>query len=241
MDSELHLPWLNEALENLALKMIQTGEANKVDFKRQLNIGTPAYDAELLKDISALANTYDHSYDNHGFIIIGVADKQLSYATFAQNEDALQARIDQLIRNNVEPFISTQVRIFGKNPETWGLVVVPPTHTAPHVFSKDIDKRCRGEIFVRRGTITEKAIGHDFARFFRLHLDEHTYTLRQKIDGLSQEVASIQELLRTKQDHKSPKPKQKIQAGDQTIPLEPETRAHLINRKNLPCTNLFDV
>src|ERR1700733_15854715 len=113
MDIELHLPWENDALQSLLERIIQTGETTKVDFKRQLNISAGEHHAELLKDISALANTYDYSYQNHGFIILGVADNKLACTKFDQNADGLQARIDELLKVYVEPFIPTQVRIFG--------------------------------------------------------------------------------------------------------------------------------
>jgi predicted HTH transcriptional regulator len=134
MDTDLHLPWDNDALEALLLKIIQTGETTKVDFKRQLNITSSEHHAELLKDISAMANTYDHSYRNHGLIILGVTGNQVTHTAFAQDADGLQARIDELIKHYIEPFIPTQVRIFGDGVATWGVIVVPPTRTAPHVF-----------------------------------------------------------------------------------------------------------
>jgi hypothetical protein len=188
MDNELHLPWENDALQSLLGKIIQTGETTKVDFKRQLNISTGEHHAELLKDISALANTYDYSYKNHGFIILGVTDNKLVHTQFDQNADGLQARIDELLKNYVEPFIPTQVRLFGSGNETWGVLIVPPTRTAPHVFVKDICKRCRGDIFVRRGTTTDKATPSDYVRFFRLHLDEHTYALREQLEDVKREL-----------------------------------------------------
>jgi Putative DNA-binding domain len=191
VDFELHLPWENSVLESLLLKVIRTGETIKVDFKRQLNITTAEHHAELLKDISALANTYAYAYQNHGFLIIGVTGNQLTHAAFDQSADALQARIDELVKNYIEPFIPTQVSVFGSGAQTWGAIVVLPSRTAPHVFVKDIAKRCRGDIFVRRGTTTDKASPSDYVRFFRLHLDEHTYELRQQLDDLRREVSVL--------------------------------------------------
>jgi predicted HTH transcriptional regulator len=97
MDLDLHLPWENDALQTLLRKIIQIGEATKVDFKRQLNISTGEHHAELLKDISALANTYDYAYKNHGFIVLGVSENNLTHKKFDQNADGLQARIDELL------------------------------------------------------------------------------------------------------------------------------------------------
>lgn len=72
MDSDLHLPWDRESLEALLRKVLQTGETGKVDLKRSFEIVDGAHQAELLKDLSAIANTYDHHYFNHGFIIFGL-------------------------------------------------------------------------------------------------------------------------------------------------------------------------
>lgn len=106
MDTELHLPWSNAALEQMLLKVVQLGETTKLDFKRQLNIDTAEHHGELLKDISAIANTYDYPYKNHGFIVLGVEGNTLKFTAFTQNSDALQARVDQLVKNYIEPFRS---------------------------------------------------------------------------------------------------------------------------------------
>jgi hypothetical protein len=191
MDSELHLPWENDSLKALLLKVIQTGETTKVDFKRQLNITTTEHHGELLKDINAFANTYDQNYQNHGFIILGVSGNSLTHTIFDQNADGLQARIDELIKNYIEPFVPTQVRIFGDGQTKWGVIIIPPTRTAPHVFVKDLSKCHPGDIFVRKGTTTAKAGPADYARFFRLHLDEYTYELREQIENLKRDVAKL--------------------------------------------------
>src|ERR1041385_1182675 len=141
MDTALHLPWDNDALRELLSKVIQMGETTKVDFKRQLNGGTAEYDAELLKDICAMANTYDRPYYNHAFIILGVADNKLVYTAFPQSEDALQARIDQLVKSYIDPFIPTHLRIFTEGANTWGVIVIPPTRLMPHMFVKNTHKR----------------------------------------------------------------------------------------------------
>src|SRR5258708_33063354 len=67
------LPWANNALETLLLDLIAHGtEAAKIDFKAEIEANTPEQKAELLKDISAIANTYDENYEDHGFLVYGV-------------------------------------------------------------------------------------------------------------------------------------------------------------------------
>lgn len=45
---------------------------------------------------------------------------------------------------------------------------------------------------MRRGTTTERAAPTDYARFFRQHLDEHTYELRAQIEGLGLRIAELE-------------------------------------------------
>ena len=149
-DEELHLPWDNDTLEKLLLKVVQTGETTKVDFKQTLNLDTAEQKAELLKDISALANSYDQAYYNYGFIIIGVKQNKLIGTSFTQEVDHLQSQIDELVKNYIGPFITTHVRIFNTEGKTWGAIVIPPTKNAPHVFIRDIHNKHRGDIYVRR-------------------------------------------------------------------------------------------
>ena len=202
-DEELHLPWDNDTLEKLLLKVVQTGETTKVDFKQTLNLDTAEQKAELLKDISALANSYDQAYYNYGFIIIGVKQNKLIGTSFTQEVDHLQSQIDELVKNYIGPFITTHVRIFNTEGKTWGAIVIPPTKNAPHVFIRDIHNKHRGDIYVRRGTVTEKVLPEDFPRFFRHHLDEYTYELRQEIKDVRSELEEIKRNLVSKETSQS--------------------------------------
>ena len=195
MINELHLPWTNDKLEELLRQIIKTGETTKVDFKAMLDLTSMQGQAEMLKDVSAIANTYDYPYKNHGFIIIGVSSNKITYNEFKQNADALQASIDDLVRHYLDPFVSTHVRIFEENEQKWGVIVIPPTHTAPHVFTKDIHKRYRGDVYVRRGTITEKAQSGDYIRFFRMHIDEQTFSFQQQVKEVQQDILEINKRL----------------------------------------------
>lgn len=66
---------------------------------------------------------------------------------------------------------------------------------SPHVFIKDIANKYRGDIYVRRGTITEKAMPEDYPRFFRLYVDEYTYELKQQLGNLRFELNEIEKKL----------------------------------------------
>lgn len=191
MDEELHLPWDRLALEELLIKVVSTGETTKVDLKRIFDLAGVQQQGEFLKDISAIANTYNHNYRNHGFIIFGAESNKITYTSFSDSVDHLQANIDDLIKKYLGPFITTHLYIFGENESQWGALVIPPTRNAPHIFINDIHKRYRGDVYVRSGTITEKAQPGDFSRFFSQHLEEHIYKFQQEIVDLRQQISNL--------------------------------------------------
>ena len=90
--------------------------------------------------------------------------------------------------------VPTRLFVFGSDDDQrWGVLVIPPTRNAPHVFVKDIHKRNRGDIYVRRGTTTDKALPSDYARFFAQHLDEHAYQQKVELRELRERVSSIEQ------------------------------------------------
>ncbi|MFA6514145.1 MAG: ATP-binding protein [Patescibacteria group bacterium] len=188
---ELHLPWDRATLEGFLPKIISTGEAGKVDLKSSFNMSDIQHQGEFLKDISAIANTYCHHYKNHGFIIFGASANSILYTTFPDNEDHLQATIDDLVKKYIGQFITTHLFIFGKDDKQWGVLVIPPSNEPPHVFIKDIHKRYVGDIYVRNGTTTSKAQPGDFARFFSQRLEEHTYNSQQKIYDVQRQISDL--------------------------------------------------
>lgn len=193
VDDEMHLPWERTSLEALMRKVLSTGETNKVDLKGAFGIVDAQQQGEFLKDVAAIANTYNHNYRNHGFLVFGVQQNAIAGCTFADNEDHLQASIDDLIKKYLSPFITTHLFIFTDGIKRWGVLVIPPTWNAPHIFINDTHKRHRGDIYVRSGTTTVKAQPEDYARFFRQHLEEHTYKFQQSISDLQRQVVRLEQ------------------------------------------------
>jgi predicted HTH transcriptional regulator len=186
------LPWGRDGLASLITDLISRGEGPKVDMKRQLDLVTAAQKGELLKDIQAMANMFDAAHKNHGFIVIGVDGGKLVPVSFASNEDHTQAQIDELVKNYIGPFIQTKLFVFGEPGAQYAVLVIPPTRNAPHAFVREIERFKQGDTFVRRGTTTQKALPEDFARFFRLHLDEHAYQQQVEIRELRARVRALE-------------------------------------------------
>jgi hypothetical protein len=63
MDEELHIPWDRESLKELLKKIVaSTGvETSKIDLKSIFSLEGVPQQAEFLKDVSSIANTYSLS------------------------------------------------------------------------------------------------------------------------------------------------------------------------------------
>jgi len=81
------LPWSNADLEALLRDLIDHGvETPKVDLKAELDTTTNDGKADLLKDISAIANTYATEYHDYGFLIYGVTRNAIAGVQTTQTD-----------------------------------------------------------------------------------------------------------------------------------------------------------
>lgn len=167
------LPWNSTELEKLLRDLIAHGtETAKVDFKAEIETGTPEQKAELLKDITAIANTYDESYGDHGFLIYGVKAKAITGVTATETDtDKFQNTVEQLLKTYISPMPQIYVVGFENTTgEKWGAILIPPRNTKPHMFFKELScptnptkSRKRGEWFVRRGSTIDPGLPEDLA------------------------------------------------------------------------------
>jgi hypothetical protein len=195
MNDDIHLPWDRQSLQALLLRIISTGEMDKADLKKSFDLSDSPHQAELLKDLSAIANTYSHHYRNHGFLIFGAEGSSVVGCTFPNTEDHLQTSVDDLVKRFLGPFVTTHLFLFSAEGKHWGAIVIPPSRNVPHVFMNDIHKRYRGDVYVRSGTTIVKAQPEDYARFFRQHLEAHTYEFQQTVNDLQRQVSTLTERL----------------------------------------------
>ncbi|MDD3471953.1 MAG: ATP-binding protein [Syntrophaceae bacterium] len=196
------LPWTNSELEALLRGLIAHGtEAAKIDFKAEVETGTPEQKAELLKDILAIANTYDENYGDYGFLIYGIKTKTISGVTATEtNTDKLQNTIEQILKTYVSPMPQIYVVGFQNTTgEKWGAIVIPPRNTKPHMFFKDLSctnptrSRRRGEWFVRHGSTTDPGLPEDLTIINQKQTELLLEPIRESIRSLQSRVGKTEE------------------------------------------------
>lgn len=196
------LPWENSELETLLQGVIAHGsEVAKIDFKTEIAAGTPEQKADLLKDIIAIANTYDDNYADHGFIIYGVKAKAVIGISQTETDtDKFQNHIEQLLKTYISPM--PQIYVIGfetASGQKWGVIVIPPRNNKPHMFFKDLscqDKtrtRRKGEWFVRRGSTTDPGLPEDLAIITQRQMELSLEPLRESIRSLQTRITKTEE------------------------------------------------
>ena len=197
------LPWDNDELRKLLEDLISHGtETAKVDFKAEIETTTPEHKAELLKDITAIANTYDDNYHDHGFLIYGIKTKVIIGITQTeQNTDKFQNTIEQLLKTYISPMPQIYVESFETSTgQKWGAVIIPPRNNKPHMFFKDFScptnqtrTRKKGEWFVRRGSTPEPGLPEDLALITQKQTELLLEPLRESVRVLQTRVGKTEE------------------------------------------------
>src|SRR3989344_4591063 len=196
------LPWNNGELETLLKGVISHGtEVAKIDFKTEIETATNEQKADLLKDIIAIANTFDNSYEDHGFIIYGVKAKAITGITTTESDtDKFQNHIEQLLKTYISPM--PQIYVLGfetTDGKKWGVIVIPPRNNKPHMFFKDLscaDRsrfRKKGEWFVRRGSTTDPGLPEDLAIISQRQMEVLLEPLRESIRSLKSRVGKTED------------------------------------------------
>jgi hypothetical protein len=196
------LPWENDELEKLLQNLIAHGtETAKIDFKSEIETVTADQKAELLKDLTAVANTYDQNYSDHGLLIYGVKGKAIVGITQTEADtDKLQSHIEQILKTYISPM--PQIYVVGfrvATGEQWGAIVIPPRNNKPHMFFRDLQctdpkrSRKRGEWFVRRGSTTDHGLPEDLAIITQRQTELLLEPLRESARTLQLRVAKVEE------------------------------------------------
>lgn len=197
------LPWSNEELETILKSVISHGsEMAKIDFKLEIETNTPEQKSELLKDIIAIANTYDDNYEDYGFIIYGVkANNIIGIEKTETDTDNFQNKIEQLLKTYISPM--PQIYVIGFENEggkRWGAIAIPPRNNKPHMFSREFtctinpkQSRKRGEWFVRHGSTTDPGLPEDLTLINQKQTDLLLKPLRESIQELQLRITKTEE------------------------------------------------
>lgn len=199
------LPWNHTELERLLRDHIDHGtETSKVDLKGEIETTTPDKKAELLRDISAIANTYDDAnYQDYGFLIYGVKSKVLTGITTTEPDtDKFQNHIEMLLKEYISPMPQIYVMGFETSAGAkWGAIVIPPRHSKPYMFFKEIgncqdpkNNRRKGDWFVRRGATTDPGLPENLTVISRRQINALLEPFRESLSTLQSRVARTEEL-----------------------------------------------
>lgn len=130
------------------LKQLLLREENeKMDFKAQLKLTTESEKKELVKDVTAIAN----SRGGRGYIIFGVEDKTKRIIGI-EPDNSLEERIQQIIYNRTDPPVPVSLDFVKIKNKTVAVLTIFKSKHAPHQMLQT------GAFYVRRGSTT------DFAR-----------------------------------------------------------------------------
>jgi hypothetical protein len=206
-----------------ALQLLQKGEQAKVEFKRE-----PPEIAKLAKEIAAIANTDDEGgyyqnvrLQNHGFLIVGVENgKIVGYQTWeslgcrSEEEEKVRDCLVSKLKEYIAPLPSFSVFRF-EAPETqvpFWVVLIYPSEEQPHVVLKDGNEVERHTVYVRKGSVTQRASSDDYARFLRQVADKaankaveslekslksEVSDTRSRLEGLERRFYDAEELMKS--------------------------------------------
>jgi len=153
-------------------------EDSKIDFKRTIDITSRYGKAELIKDITAIANSEPVS-DPIGYYIIGVSNKQLFDISHLNIDDATLQQIVNSVSDKPVRFLYKQIKI---NDVEVGVIVVPKSIERPHVISEDyFDETGRkllskGVSYIRKGSSTYVALRDDLDLMYEERISERVAT-----------------------------------------------------------------
>jgi len=206
-----------------ALQLLQKGEQAKVEFKRE-----PPEIAKLAKEIAAIANTDDEGgyyqnvrLQNHGFLIVGVENGEIvGYQTWEslgcerEEEEKVKDCLVSKLKEYIAPLPAFSVYRF-EAPQTqvpFWVVLIYPSKEQPHVVLKDGNEVERHTVYVRKGSVTQRASSDDYARFLRQvaekaakkavellenSLKSEVSDTRRRLEGLERRINDAEELMKS--------------------------------------------
>lgn len=148
-------------------------EGPTLDFKReQYVLGSNSKKAELLKDISAMAN---HPSEEDKFIVVGVIEKEGRAHSFLDvNTLESEAKYQQYVRDNLEPMIQFEYLKVNYEGQQLAYFRIFGNADRPYLFKSDIKNPADqklvdfriGDGYIRTGSSTKKIDRNDLDRLY---------------------------------------------------------------------------
>lgn len=144
-------------------------ETTKVDFKRTINIGLRQGQAELIKDVLAIANCEDGT-DEPGYLIIGASGGN---AFDINNLGLDDATLQQIVNSRVHPPVRFEYyHVVLESGAKVGVFEVPVSHNKPHCVKTNFTENAEvllheGFCPVRQGTSTKIAMKEDYDAMYK--------------------------------------------------------------------------
>ena len=145
-------------------RLIDRDEGPKLDFKRRpWNLDANEGKGEFIKDILAMTN----AFGDIGYLIVGVGDEPSRPLESIQNQGLSEERLQQIVREYVEPpieFVYEETNLYGN---AIGVVIIPPNKAKPHWAKKRIGSLRDHTFYTRRGSITDLATLSELERMIK--------------------------------------------------------------------------
>ncbi len=194
-----YLPWSLKELEELVRRLIdQSVEGTKVDFKERFSLAGKAEQVAFAKDVSAIANSDHEACRDYGFIILGARRGEL----VAGLEDAHPDRCDHLnasMTGILKEYLSPTPIVYligfvDADHGPWGVVVVPPSQSQPHLFQREHSGNpARGDWFIRLGDTTQRARPEDYVRVLEKSVSRAVRPLREELQEVTLRVRALED------------------------------------------------
>jgi tetratricopeptide (TPR) repeat protein len=152
------------------MALVAEGEATgRVEFKRELHLDKAEEKAEFIKDIISLSNS---APQNKAYLLVGVDNAKYIIGIDKLEEE----RIQQLVHSHIRPSVKLRCTIISTTVPSLasvGIIEVEGTER-PYRVSIPIDKLRQDDIFVRHGSVVEKATPEEIRR-----MDDETQSFKE--------------------------------------------------------------
>lgn len=137
-------------------QLLSREESEKLDFKACLKLCTESDKKELVKDVTAIAN----SRGGRGHILYGVEDKTKRILGIDKS-DFQEEQIQQIIYNRTDPPVPVQVDFVEYERKTLAVITIYKSRHAPHQVIQN------GSFYIRRGSTTDHLRRAELASIFQ--------------------------------------------------------------------------